>query len=260
MCHASVGISQKLSFDHTFFIVSKIPDTSIFWKYLVFCLSMQTLTRQLTETGLSDRILTDHQLKRLVAGTDQRRHHLVNRAMKAGELVRLRRGLYALADEFREYPVHPFTVAQMLVPGSYVSLETALAFHGWIPEAVYTTASIAPGRKAKEFRHQRFGLFTFHPLAIQRGSFLELVRRVEASGQSFLVAEPLRALMDLVCFRKVEWQGLGWIEQGLRIDADALHMVAGADLRTLQNVYKHQRVCDFIRELGQSLGVIAHDD
>ncbi|MCH8866843.1 MAG: hypothetical protein IID58_08335 [Proteobacteria bacterium] len=221
---------------------------------------MQTLTQQLTAVGLNDRILTDHQLRRLVVGTDQRRHHLVSRAMKAGELVRLRRGLYVLADEFREHPSHPFAVAQMLVPGSYVSLETALAFHGWIPEAVYTTASIVPGRKVKEFRHERLGLFTFQPLAIQRGSFLELVRRVEASGQSFLVAQPLRALLDLVCLKKIEWQGFAWIEQGLRVDVDALNKVTGAELRTLKDVYKHQRVRKFISELEQSLGlVVSHD-
>jgi len=221
---------------------------------------MQTLTQQLTAAGLNDRILTDHQLGRLVAGTDQRRHHLVSRAMKAGELVRLRRGLYVLADEFREQPSHPFAVAQMLVPGSYVSLETALAFHGWIPEAVYTTASIVPGRKVKEFRHEQLGLFTFQPLATQRGSFLELVRRVEANGQNFLVAQPLRALLDLVCLRKTEWQGFAWIEQGLRVDVDAFKKVTGSELRTLKDVYKHQRMQKFISELEQSLGlVVGHD-
>lgn len=221
---------------------------------------MQTLTQQLTAIGLSDRILTDHQLGRLVAGTDQRRHHLVSRAVKAGELVRLRRGLYVLADEFREHPCHPYTVAQMLVHGSYVSLETALAFHGWIPEAVYTTASIVPGRKVKEFRHERLGLFTFHPLAIRQGCFLELVRRVEASGQSFLVAQPLRALLDLVCLKKIEWQGFTWIEQSLRVDVDALNKVTGAELRTLKDVYKHQRVHKFISRLEQALGlVVSHD-
>jgi len=241
-------------------LLLKLPETSIIWKFLVFLLPMQTLTRQLVETGLGDRILTDRQLKRLVEGTDQRRHHLVNRAMRAAELVRLRRGLYVLADEFREHPVHPFAVAQMLVPGSYVSLETALGFHGWIPEAVYTTASIVPGRKTKEFRHERLGLFTFYPLAIQRGSFLELVRRVRTNGQSFLVAEPLRALMDLVCLKKVDWQGFAWIEQGLRIDVDALKRVTGAELRTLKDVYKHRRVRDFIGELEQSLRmVVSHD-
>jgi len=221
---------------------------------------MQTLTKQLTETGLRDRILTDQQIKRLLTGTDQRRHHLVNRAVKADELVRLRRGLYVLADELREHPIHPFAVAQMLAPGSYVSLETALAFHGWIPEAVYTTASIVPGRKAKEFRNEGLGLFNFHPLAIQQGSFLELVRRVEASGQSFLVAEPLRALMDLVCLRKVEWQGFAWLEQGLRVDVEALNKAIGAELRTLKDVYKHERMRNFISELEHSLGLVVRHD
>lgn len=221
---------------------------------------VQTLTQQLTETGLKDRILTEHQLSRLIAGTDQRRHHLVNRAMKAGELVRLRRGLYVLADEFRDQPCHPFAVAQMLLPGSYVSLETALAYHGWIPEAAHTTASIAPGRKAKEFQHERLGLFTFHPLAIHRGYFLELVRRSESDGQRFLIAQPLRALLDLVCLKKIEWQGIAWIEQGLRLDMDALIKVTGAELRTLKDVYKHRRVLKFISELEQALGlVVGHD-
>lgn len=221
---------------------------------------MQTLTQQLTAVGMSDRILTDHQLGRMVSGTEQRRHHLVSRAVKAGELVRLRRGLYVLADEFREHPCHPYAVAQMLVPGSYVSLETALAFHGWIPEAVFTTASIAPGRKVKEFRHERLGLFTFHPLAIRPGCFLELVRRVEGGGQAFLVAQPLRALLDLVCLKKIQWQGFAWLEHGLRVDVDALNKVTGAELRTVKEVYKHQRVRKFISELEYSLGlVVSHD-
>ena len=221
---------------------------------------MQTLTQQLTEAGLNDRIFTDYQLSQLVAGTDQRRHHLVNRAMKAGELVRLRRGLYVLADEFRNNPCHPYAVAQMLMPGSYVSLETALAFHGWIPEAVYTTASIGPGRKVKEFRHERLGLFTFYPLAIKPGYFLELVRRVQAGGQTFLMARPLRALLDLVCLKKTGWQGFEWIEQGLRIDVDALNKVTGAELRTLKDVYKHKRVQRFIGELENALGLVVGND
>lgn len=221
---------------------------------------MQTLTQQLTDAGLKDRILTEHQLARLIDGTAQRRHHLVNRAMKAGELVRLRRGLYVLSDEIRDQPCHPFAVAQMVLPGSYVSLESALAYHGWIPEAVYTTASIAPGRKAKEFQHESHGFFSFHPLAIHKGHFLELVRRSESNGQHFLVADPLRALLDLVCLKKIEWQGIAWIEQGMRLDTDALNKITGAELRTLEHVYKHQRVGRFIIELEHALGLVVGDD
>jgi hypothetical protein len=221
---------------------------------------MQTLTKLLAEHALRDRIFTDNQLSRLIEGPSQRRYYLVNRAIKAKELIRLRRGLYVLADKYRSQPCHPYALAQMLVPGSYVSLETALAFHGWIPEAVYTTSSIVPGRKTKDFENERMGRFTFHPLAIQCGYFLEGVQRIQLRGQPALVAGSLRALMDLVCLRKVEWTGMEWIEQGLRIDSDSLGEVTGSELRALKNVYKHKKVWHFLNGLEVALGLeFGHD-
>lgn len=216
---------------------------------------MQTLTKLIRGARLADRLLTDQQLKRLVDGSDQRRYNLVNRAMKVGELIRLRRGLYVMADQFRSTPCHPYAMAQMFEPGSYVSLESALSYHNWVPEAVFTTTSILPGRKDKEYRHDQFGLFTFHPLAIQPGSFLELVQRVEADKQSFLLATPVRAFMDLVCFRKIEWQGMDWIERGMRIDREVWNDVTGEQLRSLKNVYKHQRTQRFLNKLEIALGL-----
>lgn len=225
---------------------------------------MQTLTEQLLEEGLNDRVLTDTQLGRLIQGSSQRRYNLVNRAMKAGELIRLRRGLYMLPDKYRSQPCHPYALAQKLVPGSYVSLETALAFHGWIPEAVYTTASIVPGHKAKDFSYEPMGRFTYHPLAIQAGYFLELVERVQLGEQAVLMARPIRALLDLVCLKKMDWQGLAWLVQGMRIDEEVLSRVSGAELRTLKQVYKHKRVMNFIVELETALGLnlgleLSHD-
>lgn len=214
---------------------------------------MQTLTEQLLDAGLADRVLSDSQLSRLLEGSSQRRYNLVNRAMKAGELIRLSRGLYMLADKYRSKPFHPYALAQMLVPGSYVSMETALSFHGWIPESVHTCVSVVPGRKSMNFMHEKMGSFTFHPLAIQKGHFLELVERVEVGGQALLMANPLRALMDLVCFRKLAWQGLSWIEQGMRIDAVVLDAVTAADIQCLKHVYKHRRVLNFLSELAAEL-------
>jgi hypothetical protein len=217
--------------------------------------SMQTLTKLIRDARLANRLLTDQQLKRLVDGSDQRRYNLVNRAMNEGELVRLRRGLYVMANSFRSAPCHPFAMAQMFEPGSYVSLESALSYHEWIPEAVYTTTSILPGRKRKEYQHEKFGMFTFHPLAIQPGFFLESVQRVEADKQSFLLASPLRAFMDLVCFRKIEWRGMDWIESGLRIDREVWSHVTDAQLRSLKSVYKHQRAQRFLHKLEVELGL-----
>jgi len=215
---------------------------------------MQSLTERLIELELANRVLSDKQLARVVGGSPQRRYGLVNRAMKAGELLRLTRGSYLLAERFRDYPSHPFALAQAFVPGSYVSFETALAHHGWIPEAVYTTASVTPGRKSLDYDHPVFGRFSFHPLAIQAGSFLELVEHMQITQQSLLVAEPFRALMDLVCLRKVEWQGMEWLTEGMRVDYEYLQNITSADIRTLALVYKQKRVNSFLTSLARELG------
>jgi hypothetical protein len=238
---------------HFFQILS---ENESFWYFNV----VQTLTEYIFNSASADRILDQQQLDRLVGGSDQRRYALVNRALKAGELIRLRRGLYVLADRFRRAPVHPYALAQRIEPGSYVSLESALSWHGWIPEAVQTITSILPGRKRREYRHERFGVFTYRPLAIQRGAFLEQVRREQADGQSFLLAGPMRALMDLVCLRKIEWQGMSWIEHGLRIDREVRREVTGAELRALKTVYRHQRVQRFLNELEIALSLeLSHE-
>jgi len=215
---------------------------------------MKVLTEKIMETDLVNRVFNDLQLGRKLGGSDARRYGLVNRALKAGELHRVKRGLYVLDNKYRDYPLHPFALAQVLVPGSYVSLETALAHHGWIPEAVYTTASIAPGRKSKDYNHEKLGSLSFHPLAINKGHFLELVERLKIDGQSMMVAKPVRALMDLVCLRKTEWRGMAWLTEGLRIDDDQLRSITSADIRTLKLVYKQKRVKAFVDALARELG------
>lgn len=215
---------------------------------------MQTLTETLIDRALNNRVLTDIQLGHILTGSDQRRYHLVNRALKAGELVRLRRGLYVLADRFRDRRIHPYALAQAFVPGSYVSFESALAYHGWIPEAVFSTACATPGRKTLQYSHPRFGQFSFHPLAIREGYFLEQVLREVQEEQVFLLAKPLRALMDLVCQRKLTWTGMDWLTGSLRIEYQSLRQVTGAEIHSLRQVYKHKQVIHFLDALGRELG------
>ncbi|MBU1582406.1 MAG: hypothetical protein KKE44_06645, partial [Proteobacteria bacterium] len=177
---------------------------------------MNTITNKIIHHGLADRPLTVSQLKRMVDGSAQSRYNLVNRAINSGELIRLQRGLYILNDRFRNHPCHPFVLAQAIAPGSYISFETSLAHHGWIPEAVFTTASVVPGRKSRQFEHETMGIFHFYPLAVHKLSFLELISRHTINNQTILLAKPLRALTDLICHRKLSWEGMDWLSNGLR--------------------------------------------
>ena len=211
---------------------------------------MQTLTEQLVNLGLSDDVITSGQLQRLYPKSDQARYGLVNRALKHGELEQVKRGAYILTKKFRFAPPHPFALAQTYCAGSYVSFETALAFHDWIPERVFVTASVTPRRKKLLFNNEQF---TFNPIATNKGRHLELVERVVISKQTMLIAKPIRALLDLVCFRKEPWQGVGWLTEGMRIDEEELQLVTSSELDTLKQTYKHKRVLHFLDELQRAL-------
>jgi hypothetical protein len=214
---------------------------------------LEALTELLIEHGLRDRILSERQLGRIAGGAPGRRYGLVNRALKSRELVRVRRGLYVLAPKYRGEAAHPFAIAQALEPGSYVSFETALSMHGWIPESVQTTASVIPGRKSSALEHPTLGSFSFHPLALNNVRFLELVERLQWGSQTALVAKPLRALLDLVTLRKLRWQGMDWLIEGMRIDEQALQEVSRARIDALIGVYKQKSPNVFLTRLMQEL-------
>ncbi len=215
-------------------------------------MDVQTLTEQLIEQGFRERILSERQLERVI-GDAVRRYGLVNRALKTHELIRIRRGLYVLPNRYRTEPPHPLAIAQALQPGSYVSFETALGLHGWIPESVQVTASVVPGRKSSLLEHPLLGSFTFHPLAVHKAHFLELVERRQIGSQVALVAAPLRALLDLVTLRKVDWKGLDWLTQGMRIDESTLRTVTHTQMQALAGVYKQKRSIQFLNALAGEL-------
>jgi predicted transcriptional regulator of viral defense system len=217
---------------------------------------MDKLTTQVIDAGYADRVLTKRQLARILGGSDDRRYGLVKRAMQAGALMQIKRGLYVLADRYRTDPLHPFGLAQALVAGSYISMETALAFHGWIPEAVFATVSVTPGRKSKEVDHPVFGRFSFYPLALHKSAFLEVVERRTISNQAVLVAKPLRALLDLAAHKKLKWKGMGWVLDGMRIEQDHLLQIPKKEFMALRKVYKHKAVQHFLEQLEKEVTVL----
>jgi predicted transcriptional regulator of viral defense system len=118
----------------------------------------------------------------------------LSRWVASGRVVQLRRGLYALAPPYRKAEPHPFVVANRLVRGSYVSLQSALAHHGLIPEHVPVVTSVTTGRPQR--RENAFGSFEYHHCPPERltGYRLEPL----GGGQEALVATPAKALADLI--------------------------------------------------------------
>lgn len=216
---------------------------------------MTPLTEQIFTAGLADRPLSASQLARLLGGSDARRYGLVNRALKAGELTKPRRGLYVLNSMYQKHPLHPFVLAQQLLPSSYVSAESALGFHSWIPESVHTVLSMTHGGKSITYEHAQLGKFEFRRMTTHPGHFLQSIARHELQYQVALIAEPLRALLDLVYLRKLAWQGLDFLTSGLRIDEQQLLSVTRLDITKLLDVYKGRREQAFLTELQRALSL-----
>jgi len=214
---------------------------------------MTPLTELIIKSGDANHILSVGQLERLLGGSNARRYGQVNRALKVGELLQVRRGLYLLSDNYRTAPAHPFTLAQQMVPGSYVSAESALSFHGWIPEAVHSVLSVTARGKSVSYVHEKLGKFEFRRMTVKPGYFLQAIARHELQHQVALIAEPMRALLDLVYLRKLPWQGLGYLLEGLRIDEQAIKAVPSSQISQLLAVYKGKREQMYIDQLLRAL-------
>ena len=121
----------------------------------------------------------------------------LSRLTASGRLIQLRRGLYALAPPYRKVKPHPFLVANHLVRGSYVSLQSALAYHGLIPEHVPVVTSVTTLRPG--YRETPLGHFEYHHIKLEYFYGYDVVE-VEVK-QTALVANPEKALLDLVHLR-----------------------------------------------------------
>lgn len=114
----------------------------------------------------------------------------LSRWSKAGKLLHLRRGLYSLAPPYQKTRPHPFLIANQLQPGSYVSLQSALAFYGLIPEYVPLTTG-RPSSYATPF-----GTFDYRHVQV---NWFFGYRNVDlGKEQTAFISSPEKALMDLV--------------------------------------------------------------
>ena len=119
---------------------------------------MQTATEIALEKA-ERGVFTRDQAALWVRDRGARLDALLKRAVASREVRRVRRGLYCLSEKYSQGRVDPLELAQRIHGPSYISLETALSHHGWIPEAVRAVTSAALGR-SRTF-DTPVGLFSF---------------------------------------------------------------------------------------------------
>ena len=118
----------------------------------------------------------------------------LSRWTQAGKVIQLRRGVYTLATPYQQVSPHPFLIANTLLPGSYISLQSALAHYGLIPEYVPQTLSVTTLRPSKW--HNPLGDFRFQH--ITPNLFFGYQKVSLTAGQEAFVALPEKALLDLI--------------------------------------------------------------
>ena len=211
-------------------------------------LHMQTVTEMALESA-ERGIFTRDQAAPWVGSNGARLDGLLKRAVASREVWRVHRGLYCLSDRYKYGKVDPLELAQRIHGPSYVSLETALSYHGWIPEAVHAITSAALGR-SRTF-DTPVGLFSFTRVPQRR--FLAGARRVSEEGGAFFLATPLKALADLVYAQRHDWHSAAPVMESLRVEADSLAELTGEMFDEVMSAYKPGRVSRFLAGLRRDL-------
>ncbi len=209
---------------------------------------MSALMEKIVEKIPTDTF-SDTTLRNIIVGSNNSRYSFVKRAIRAGDLIHLRRGFYSLSKKYQRKGVNLFEVAQMIYGPSYISFESALAYHGWIPEAVYTVTSSC-AKRSKDVPTP-LGLFSY--THIPSNKFLAGVKRVESPNGIFLMATPWRALVDYVYANSKRWKGLKSVVESLRVDAINFKEVDFRLLEEIKEATKSSYVKKFIDSVKKEL-------
>ncbi len=133
----------------------------------------------------------------------ERRQHVTNqlhRLSKAGKIVRLRRGMYVLAERYRRTAVQPAELAGVIYRPSYLSCAWALSYYGLIPESVHVFTCVT-SRSPRRFDNE-FGEFRYRNV---KQSLFFGAAPVQIGGRKVMVASPEKALVDLFYLTSGSW-------------------------------------------------------
>ena len=198
--------------------------------------------------SLSLSVFTHDMLAAFLKGKVSNINEKISKMVKKGELIRLKRGVYAWGELYRDGPVDKIAAANRLLSPSYVSFEYALSYHGLIPERVYEVTS-ATTKPKKEF-DTPLGSFSYRTVPVRVFSLgLQWLYDEREGGRLIATAE--KALCDTLRSKR----GLSGISQkrlleyltgDLRIEEASLFNLDAESIRAIAVAYRST----VLRELG----------
>ena len=219
---------------------------------------MQKLTEQIIRLsppgGFFDRTVVSNLFPEASEGA---RKQLIHRAANAGEILRLKRGLFLLDKVFRKSDLHPFALAAVLHSPSHISLETALWHHGLIPEALYQVSSVTVSR-SRSFSTP-VGVFSFDRVPSSTPRAGVEATRLE-NGEWVFIASPLRALADAVYLhREIDWErdGPGFCTESLRVEEEDLARISFAHFEEVCGAVRNRRTRAYLEGLERAVNHVS---
>jgi hypothetical protein len=210
---------------------------------------MNRITRKILEHNLPTVFTADD--LRLLEREDNKRYCQMRWALARGDIVRIRRGVYALNKIFRKELINEHLLAGKFVPTSYISLETALMDAGWIPEFVYEIASVTSGQA--KFIRTIFCNFSY--VYIPQKNLLAGTEQMYDGEEYYREAKPLKALADYIYEKKLTWNSLDPLIKSLRIEIDELETLTAKDFNELEGNYESVNVEEFLKGIRKELQV-----
>ena len=143
-----------------------------------------------------------------------------------GLLIRLRQGFYTFS-EYKAKTDFAFYFANRIYRPSYVSLHSALAFYGIIPETVVHVTSVT-SLKTVSFNNE-LGEYSYK--SVKKNLMFGYELKSIADGRTIQLAKPEKALLDLLYL--YPFYNTGQELEDLRLDEDFLH--DDLDLKVLED-------------------------
>jgi predicted transcriptional regulator of viral defense system len=213
---------------------------------------MQTLTEKILELSPPGGLFNETVVHNLFPNhSEGARKVLVFRAIKKGEILRLKPGFFLLAERYRRTHPHPFVIASMLHAPSHISLESSLSFHGLIREAVFQVSSVTIDR-SRTFRTP-VGIFSYSRIPVRYPRAGVKAVNIDASAWVF-IATPLRAIADMIYLRKkIQWKkdGIDFLTSSLRIETDDLVSISFDELNEIHSSFRDTRTKEYLSGLYQ---------
>lgn len=177
----------------------------------------------------------------------------ITRWLNRGDLIRVKKGLYVFATELTQQMHCSELLANLIYGPSAISLHSALAFYGLIPEKVVGMFSITCKRDKKY--HTPLGDFFYRYMPLKK--YAVGLQLVEIKPKlTVLMASPEKAICDLLYFAsrppifKCPADVSNFLQSDLRITMTENIFLHKQRLVTIECAYRRKAVSQFVKNFG----------